>query len=133
MTLSLGSPIPKGRCSTEYLRQSTAKAYSTDMEKMTPKSLESAIKRIAGQANAPHTPPHLLQESDDTLSESDEANVRRVINNKMKTAIPELDDVVNILLRMDKSHRIVNTQDFQTLKTVLKQLPDIKVRLNKSA
>jgi hypothetical protein len=32
------------------------------MDKMTPDSLRDAIHQVAGQANAPYTPPHLMQE-----------------------------------------------------------------------
>ena len=31
-------------------------------DKMTPDSLRDAIHQVAGQANAPYTPPHLMQE-----------------------------------------------------------------------
>lgn len=30
---------------------------------MTPESLNDAIRQVAGQANAPYTPPHLMQEA----------------------------------------------------------------------
>jgi hypothetical protein len=32
------------------------------MDKMTPDSLRDAIHQVAGHANAPYTPPHLMQE-----------------------------------------------------------------------
>lgn len=39
------------------------------MDKMTPDSLRDAIHGLAGEANAPHTPPHLMQESPEDLQE----------------------------------------------------------------
>jgi len=66
------------------------------MEKMTPESLKQAIHRIAGEANAPYTPPHLMQEA----KEGDPEKVVQDLMNVLRSASVKTGLVVDICSRL---------------------------------
>jgi len=107
------------------------------MEKMTPESLRDAIHQVAGEANAPHTPPHLIQER----QELDEAvltakDVPKLLKSAALshagTAVKGVIGLLGTLEKFDKKHRLVSKQDFDAIQQASYKLDSVWRKLKKA-
>jgi hypothetical protein len=89
------------------------------MDKMTPESLRNAIHQVAGEANAPFTPPYLMTEGVDNHSDELPEGVQK--------------DIVRLMDALVNEARTISSPRVQVgRKAVLRHLRAVVLRLGEA-